>query len=229
VTVRFVPLDAMGEFKPGRLDQIVGWLEEALPDVAAPLRADRVDVVVVPSSHPVPGWDVNGYANGTARITIGIDPACDGREKAPLPEQLKSTLSHELHHVIRWRGPGYGLSLGEALVSEGLAQCFEEEVGLPTPNYAVAVQGPTLKHLGQLARSVWSADYDHARWFYGERTDPAWPWGGGYSLGYAIVRHVLDVEILTASAAVHRAAETFRYALDQLFPLPEPAPSPDTA
>ncbi|MES0476805.1 MULTISPECIES: DUF2268 domain-containing putative Zn-dependent protease [Citrobacter freundii complex] len=33
-----------------------------------------------------------------------------------------------LHHAARWQGPGYGSTLGEALVSKGLADHFSLEL-----------------------------------------------------------------------------------------------------
>jgi hypothetical protein len=202
-----VPLDAGHEFAPGRLDLIVGWLEDAARDLVPPLRAERIDVLVVPGTRLIPDWDCNGYADGPWRITITVDPACDGREKRPLEAQLRAMLAHELHHAMRSRGPGYGSTLGEALVTEGLAECYEEEVGCPTPNYAVAVGGPALAELARLAKDeLWSDGYDHPKWFFGSKTDATFPWSGGYSLGYVLMRRWLEQAGLSASAAVSVAA-----------------------
>lgn len=217
MSVRFVPLDALGAFPPGRLAAIVGWLEAAAREVGPPLGAERVDVMVVPDARPVPGWDINGYSHGPARITLGVDPGCLGREKRPLPEQLRSTLAHELHHAMRSRGPGYGRTLGEALVSEGLAQCYEVEAGCPVPNYAVAVRGEPLRRLAARADGERGSDrYVHWDWFYGSRTDPSFPWSGGYSLGYALVRRYLEEAGLTASRGVAVPAEEVFAALPSL-------------
>ena len=123
MSVRFLPLDAGQEFAPGRLDAIVHWLEEAAREVVRPVRAERVDVIVVPSKRLIPGWDCNGFAHSPWLVTIGVDPACDGCEKRPLAVQLRAILAHELHHAMRSRGPGYGTTLGEALVSEGPMVC----------------------------------------------------------------------------------------------------------
>jgi hypothetical protein len=203
MTVTFVPLDAGNEFQPGRLDEILGHLEQALAEVGPPIRAERVDVVVVPGTDVIPGWDINGFSHSGSRITLTIDPNCTGREKRSLAQQLRAVLAHELHHSVRSRGPGYGRTLGEALVSEGLAQCYEEEVGCPTPNYAVAVQGTELDKLAARAIGELSAPhYDHRTWFFGSRNDPEFPWSGGYSLGYALVNAWLGSQRLAASDAV---------------------------
>ena len=108
MSLRVVPLDAGQEFAAGRLDAIVGWLEDAARDVVPPLRAERIDVLVVPGTNLIPDWDCNGYTHGPWRITINVDPKCDGREKRPLPGQLRAMLAHEVHHAMRSRGPGYG-------------------------------------------------------------------------------------------------------------------------
>jgi hypothetical protein len=211
-----VPLDAGNEFAPGRLDSIVEWLERAARDVMPPLLAERIDVVVVPGTRLIPDWDCNGYTHGPWRITITVDPACDGHEKRPLDAQLRAMLAHELHHAMRSRGPGYGSTLGEALVTEGLAQCYEEQVGCPTPNYAAAVRGPALVKLARLAKDeLWSEDYDHSKWFFGSKTGATFPWSGGYSLGYVLVRPWLEQAGLSASAAVSvPAREMLPAALD---------------
>jgi Predicted Zn-dependent protease (DUF2268) len=207
MSLKLVPLDAGHEFAPGRLDSIVGWLEAAARDLVPPLQAERIDVLVVPGKRLVPGWDCNGYAHGSWRITITVDPTCDGHEKRPLDAQLRALLAHELHHAMRSRGPGYGSTLGEALVSEGLAQCYEEQVGCPTPNYAVEVRGPALSELARLAKDeLWSDQYDHSKWFFGSKTDATFPWSGGYSLGYVLVRSWLERAGVSASAAVSVAA-----------------------
>ena len=207
MSLKVVPLDAGQEFAPGRLDFIIGWLEDAARDVVPPLRAERIDVLVAPGTNLIPDWDCNGYTHGPWRITITVDPKCDGKEKRPLAAQLRAMLAHEVHHAMRSRGPGYGSTLGEALVTEGLAQCYEEEVGCPTSNYAVAVRGPALAKLAHSAKDeLWSEDYNHSKWFFGSKTDLTFPWSGGYSLGYLVMRRWLDQAGVSASAAVSIAA-----------------------
>ena len=82
---------------------------------------------------------------------------------------------------------------------EGLAQCFEEEVGAPTPFYAVALDDKTMKKMADWARPLLSAsDYDHDAWMFGRKGDPEWPRNAGYSLGYALVRAWLTKRKLSA-------------------------------
>ncbi|BAT60792.1 hypothetical protein GJW-30_1_03342 [Variibacter gotjawalensis] len=203
MSVRFVPLDAGSEFAPGRLTQLVGYLEAALADVGPPIDAKNVDVLLTPTHRPIAGWDAQGFAQSAHLITIGVDPRCDGREKGSIALQLRAQLAHELHHATRFAGPGYGTTLGEALISEGLAQCYEEEVGCPTPNYAVEVSGVPLRQLAANAIGELSAvSYDHPKWFFGTGNSANFPRWGGYSLGYALVKAWLNESGTTASKAV---------------------------
>jgi hypothetical protein len=207
VSVRIIALDALDEFGGDRRRQLVEWLEAAAVDVTGPLNADRVDVVLAPGRRPVPGWNCLGISHGPARTTITVEPDCLGRETRPMPDQLRSVMAHELHHCMRARGPGHGTTLGEVLVTEGLAQCYEEEVGCETPNYASAIRGPVLDKLKERAiAEVHSSGYDHAKWFFGSRTDPSYPWAGGYSLGYLLVKSWIEVTGTSTSRAVRTPA-----------------------
>lgn len=210
MTIRFIALDAMAECPPGMLDRIVGCLDTAAAGIVPRLGLDRVDVVVAPTPARwlIPGWNLNAYAHGIARLTIGVDTTDLDAWTPSWSEQLTTTLAHELHHLRRFRGPGPHGTLGANLLAEGLAQCFQEDVGCPTPNYALAVRGPRLAALAGLARDAWAETrYDHNLWFYGDRSDPAWPWSGGYSLGYELVRRYLTTRGMTASEAATLSAE----------------------
>ena len=92
------------------------------------------DLVIRAGDEVMTGWGIGGCAPAPGQIQITLDPA------RYAPEPFIRTLVHELHHLIRWDGPGYGKTLGEALVSEGLAGHFVLQVlgGKPDPWDAVA-------------------------------------------------------------------------------------------
>jgi len=70
-------------------------------------------------------------------------------------------------------------------------------------------KGEQLDRLASAAIGEASAPlYDHSKWFYGSEVDPAFPWGGGYSLGYALVRQWLLASQLKASQAVETPASS---------------------
>ena len=104
-----------------------------------------------------------------------------------------------MHHVARLRSGIETYTLGGRFVSEGLAQCFEEEVGAPTPFYAVALDDTTLNTMAARARPLLSTtEYDHDAWMFGREGDPEWPRHAGYSLGYALVKAWLGKRTLSA-------------------------------
>ena len=72
----------------------------------------RFDLVIRTGDEVMTGWGIGGCAPAPGQIQITLDPARFA------PEPFIRTLVHELHHLIRWDGPGYGKSLGEALVSK---------------------------------------------------------------------------------------------------------------
>ncbi|MCZ8279252.1 MAG: DUF2268 domain-containing putative Zn-dependent protease [Acetobacteraceae bacterium] len=81
---------------------------------------------------------------------------------------------------------GYGETLGEALVSEGLAGRFVEQLfGTAPEPWENAMDEATLRaHLPDEALLA-SSDYNHADWFYCRNGRlPCWL---GYTLGYRIV------------------------------------------
>jgi uncharacterized protein YjaZ len=109
------------------------------------------------------------------------------------------TLAHELHHAARNQGPGYGKTLGEALVSEGLAQAFEADITGHVPFYAVALDAVTLDRVSKVALpDLDREDYNHNSWFFGDGEE--FPRHGGYSVGYAVVMAHLAASGQSAAA-----------------------------
>ena len=188
MTVTFHLLDAMGEL-PARLkDDVMGELEAASGQIADFVQLDCLDIVVAPEAWVIPEWGLSGRANGPGRITITLDPGSPRLHDPERPDRLLATLAHEMHHVARLRSGVESYTLGGRLVSEGLAQCFEEEVGAPTPFYAVALDDETMQTMAARARPLLSAtEYEHDNWMFGRIGDPEWPRHAGYSLGYALV------------------------------------------
>ena len=162
---------------------------------------DRLDIVVAPEAWALPAYGFNGYANSPGRITITFSPVSPRLHDPERSERILGTLAHEMHHVLRMRSGGEPdfYTLGSRFVSEGLAQCFEEEVGAPTPFYAVALDDAALHMMGERARPLLSAtDFVHDDWMFGRRNDPEWPRSAGYSVGYALVKAWLNKKKLSA-------------------------------
>ena len=199
MTIEFHLLDAMDELPAQLKDDVIGELEAASGQIADFVQLDRLDIVVAPEAWVIPEWGLCGYANGPGRITITLDPGSPRLHDPERPDRLLATLAHEMHHVARLRSGVETYTLGGRFVSEGLAQCFEEEVGAPTPFYAVALDDETVKKMADRARPLLSAsDYEHDNWMFGRKGDPEWPRHAGYSLGYALVSAWLATKDLSA-------------------------------
>ena len=188
MSITFHLLDAMNEL-PARLkEDVMGELEAASGQIADFVQLDRLDIVVAPEAWVIREWGLSGRANGLGRITITLDPTSPRLHDLERPDRILATLAHEMHHVARLRSGVETYTLGGRFVSEGLAQCFEEEVGAPTPFYAVALDNEALKRMAARARPLLSAtEYEHDNWMFGRKGDPEWPRHAGYSLGYALV------------------------------------------
>lgn len=207
MAVRFHLLDAYGEMPPPLRERVMAGLADALPGILARLPLDRADIVVAPGPWVIPELGANGQAHGPGRLTMMVDPASPRVAEPELEQRLGALLAHELHHVARARGPGFGRSLGAQLVTEGLAQVFEEECGHPPPCYAVALSPGQLAAYGARARAVAdSTDYDNPAWMFGRRGNPDFPRHGGYSFGYTLVKAWVHARGSTAAASAQVAA-----------------------
>jgi hypothetical protein len=81
---------------------------------------------------------------------------------------LRRQVAHEVHHCLRMGGPGYGRTLSEALVSEGLAGHFTRRLfDNPPEPWECAVDDEVL-HAHRPDKETPSAKwYNHAEWFFG--------------------------------------------------------------
>lgn len=148
----------------------------------------------------IPEWGLGGSTYGPRSIVLAVDP-----DHGIEGEHVFSTLVHEIHHAMRWRGPGCGSTLVERLVSEGLAQTFEAECSGVVPLYAA---GEVTQE--QLALAVGAFDeepVDEGRWFFGAGDLPRW---FGYRFGYQLVSERVAALGSDAAALVNEPAATFR-------------------
>ncbi len=195
----------------GRLEPFIKSIQEAfdeaIKEVAAKLQLSRVDIVVadLPAS-AIPETGVGGYAPNAHLLYIYINPESPGLAER-LRVEIKSTLAHELHHCARWAAVGYGTTLLEAMISEGLADHFDLEVNGGTPRpWSTALQPVQLQSLLARAREEFpSANYSHDDWFFGSEKEQIPHWTG-YSLGYFLVDSYIKSSGKTASSLVAASA-----------------------
>ncbi|MBI5466744.1 MAG: peptidase [Candidatus Kerfeldbacteria bacterium] len=190
--------------------RILSLTKKTIRVVTAALPS-RHEVDIVYSVNPqatIPEYGIGGYTPNAHTVFISLDP--DHQQFAQsVRSQLPRTIAHELHHAVRWLRPGYGITLGEAVVTEGLAGQFELQLfgGQPNP-WDVALTGARLQQLLRRAKPAFtSIAYDHRAWFFGDRQArlPRW---GGYALGFYLVGRYLANHKRLPSQLVHTPAST---------------------
>lgn len=178
---------------------------EAVALTSTHVDLPRFDLVLRAGRDVIPEWGVGGAAPAPGVIEISLNTA-----RLFDPALLIRTLVHQMHHLIRWGGPGYGKSLGEALVSEGLAGHFVLQVlgGKPDPWDAT---NPS-SGLTRRASNEWSRlGFDHAEWFQGKGKIRKW---SGHGLGHRLVaEHLAQNPNHDAVTLAMARADTFRTAM----------------
>ena len=206
-------LDARGALTHHR-DWLRGSLLETHAKAAALMAIQPLDVIVQTGSWVVPEKGHMGYAPRPSVIFVTVDPDNPALQ-ANAEASLERMFAHELHHAARWDGPGYGSSLGEALISEGLAGHFAQELyGEPLEPWESLPMNEVRPHLG-LAEQEWDkTDYNHEAWFFGTADRPGW---SGYALGFRLVERFLSEHPDSlASKLVNTDARAFRSLLSLL-------------
>jgi len=151
---------------------------------------------------------IGGYSPSAEVLYIYCNPS-HPQFRRSVDSELVPMIAHEMLHCVRWNGPGYGATLGEALVSEGLAMHVESLFRGQPPFYSTTVDEAGLARLIEQARPLFdSTDYGHSDWFIGS-ADQDIPRYGGYALGYRIVGDGLRRLGLHVAAAWNRPAGEF--------------------
>ena len=126
-----------------------------------------------------------GHAPRPGAIFITLDPDNPNLVRH-MGEAFERMVVHELHHALRWDAVGYGRTLGEAIVSEGLAGRFVQELfggeGEPWDRALTEEQFAAL--LPRLRQDLKAERYNHAAWFFGRGDLPRW---AGYGFAWEIV------------------------------------------
>ena len=179
--------------------------------VEAQLQLADLDIVLRDDmSRFIPEWGIGGFTPDAHTLQINIDAAWV--DYTMLHDRLPYTLAHELHHAARWRGPGYGLTLFEAIVTEGLADHFACELldQLPPP-WTMALGENEVAAVKTTAEAdLDAATHDHRAWFFGTQPNriPRW---AGYSLGWQVVQRQVEWDrSRSAAQLVAEPATAFR-------------------
>lgn len=103
---------------------------------------------------------------------------------------------------MRYREPGYGESLGEVMVSEGMASLYETEHSSQPPIYTTV--NITEQDIARAKELFNNKTYDHREWFFGTKDIPRW---FGYTYGYRLCKYYADRHNTNAKEMVHLPAD----------------------
>lgn len=145
----------------------------------------RVDVVVIEAQDfwVIPRLGIMGSAIGKTCIEIKINFSRKDVNKI-IEVELPATIYHELTHLVRDNSVGYGDTLLDSFISEGLS-CFVEKLTFPNKKIPYIKRIKNEKALWSKARKILAeTKYNHSEWFFGTGKLPNWT---GYRLGYSIV------------------------------------------
>ena len=144
---------------------------------------------------------LGGSPYGPATIAVSCDLTHPSLDPSLADGIVRRLVAYEAHHALRMAGPGYGRSLGEALVSEGLAGCAVRLAlgSAPKPWEQASDAGDDLRHLPDPA-TLATTDYDHAEWFFGGGRLPRWR---GYRLGRLLVERWAEQARPSGVAWIH--------------------------
>ena len=191
-------LNSSGVFD-NHVKAITESFQDSIRAITKILQVDNVDVVIQHSVHVIPETGMVGYSPTADRAFLSIDPENKNLSKSFGVEFL-ATLGHELHHCSRHNGPGYGKTLKEALISEGLACHFETELRDGAgPFYASTLsRNECSEFFKRMSPELEIEKYNHNAWFFGSKKLKI-PKHCGYSVDYNLVNNYIAKNNIAAS------------------------------
>lgn len=161
-----------------------------LVNAKMPIENLTIRVRTAPS-RTIPEIGIGGFNPNANEVIMSLDPNF-GDFSNSVAIEFGPLLAHEMHHAKRRRAVGYGETLLEAMVTEGLADSFSVELyGIAPPLWSRALENNELDLLVDVAMETWNdGGYDHDAWFFG--TTVAIPRWAGYSIGFSLVQDYLS-------------------------------------
>ena len=179
-------LEAEGGLGPWRR-RIAAEVEATKAIVSRLVAPPRLDILI----QRIPGWVIPeigmvGHSYRPSLFSLTLDPDNLNFIRSLGDGNLRRQVAHEVHHCLRSARLGYGRSLGDALVSEGLAGHFVTRLfATPPEPWEQAVEPAVARRLFPDIVALASPEYDHNAWFFGAGGKyPRWL---GYTLGYMTV------------------------------------------
>ena len=168
------------------LPQVVA---RALARISALLPGPRTAITVsyASSAQVIPQTGTNGYTDpDTADITIGFGPTPQASLSTIMRLWLPRAFSHETDHSVRiLAGPGFGGSLLEQLITEGISSAFDTAAfpGTADPRDRAITHSQECA-LWKQAQPLLGQTGLYDQWMFGGGGIPHWT---GFTIGYDIV------------------------------------------
>jgi len=189
----------------------------ALANIEGRLRATPSPIAIEAGTFGIiPDVGIGGYTDPySGRVQISMDSGTPLGLHVLLETWVPLSLAHELHHAKRiLDGPGYGATLGEAVVTEGAAEAFVFEAfpnspQIPWSQPLPAADAARVWRQLRAQRNAPDDPYLHEQWFFGKGGLPHW---AGYRIGLTIVRSYLAKHrgVTAAQLAMTPAADVLR-------------------
>lgn len=173
---------SLAQFRP----ELIREFEVAYEAIAQLMPPPRLDILIqrLPGE-TLPELGLVGRAYRSTLFSMTLDPDNPNFLASLQSGALRRHVVHEVHHCLRMAGPGYGWTLGEAMVSEGLAGQFVRRVLGSEPELWERALAPQELLSSPVDRQLLEATYyDHSEWFFGTGARARWL---GYTLGYQMV------------------------------------------
>ena len=139
----------------------------------------------------IPQLGITGSAVGKSCIEIKIDFSRKDVDTIVTAE-IPPTIYHELSHLVRENRLGYGNTLLDAMVSEGVACYVEKSVSTRKIPYIQPVKNEEV-WWSKAQDSFNDVEYNLSAWFFGTGELPNWI---GYRLGYVMVeRYMIKYQV----------------------------------
>lgn len=182
-------LDATGDLTAWK-DRITGQINDAYAKMSPFVRPAQLDVLIERGNETVrPETGMKVQVARPNLATLVFDPYNDNFAKTLMTGLVQRQMVNTAHQAMRAAGPGYGFTLGGAMVSEGLATQFVRLVfESPLEPWDCAFSEEELMQHWPEQRVLMSPKFDHAAWFSGAGDKPRWL---GYSMGARIVENWL--------------------------------------
>ena len=183
-------LEAAGDFDDVR-SRITAEVKTTHQLVSRLIDPPRLDILMQWGDWVIPEIGMVGNAYRKDLFSLTFDRSNPNFKESLENEVLRRQVVHEVHHCARYENPGYGTSLKEAVVSEGLAGLFVKEIfGNPPEPWECAVSADVAASF--LDEAIHAESYDHGAWFYGRSKE--YPRSLGYTLGYLSAIRWREVE-----------------------------------